>query len=42
MKLNIYALILLLCTFLTASAQYQLENPGFENWEDVGLPVEER
>jgi hypothetical protein len=33
--------ILLSVTFLTINAQQQLENPGFENWEDAGTVVDE-
>jgi hypothetical protein len=33
--------ILLSITFLTISAQQQIENPGFENWEDVGTVADE-
>lgn len=43
MKLKIHiALFLLLSSFVATAQQYeQLENAGFEEWEDVGLPVEE-
>jgi hypothetical protein len=33
--------ILLSVTFLTINAQQQMENPGFENWEDAGTVVDE-
>lgn len=33
--------ILLSITFLTVTAQQQMENPGFENWEDAGTVVDE-
>ena len=32
---------LLSVTFLTLNAQQQIENPGFENWEDAGTVVDE-
>lgn len=41
MKLKIYSFILLLFISFSAFSQTQLENPGFEAWEEVGLPVEE-
>ena len=41
MKLNLLGILLFLFTSFFATAQYQLENPGFEDWEDVGLSVEE-
>jgi hypothetical protein len=41
MKLNLFGILIFLFISLAATAQYQLENPSFEEWEDVGLPVEE-
>lgn len=41
MKLSIFAGIILFFFSINLNAQYQLENPGFEFWENVILPVEE-
>ena len=41
MKKIISSILLIFFAVISAKAQYQFENPGFEVWEDVGLPVEE-
>lgn len=39
---KIFTLLFLLVFFFNALiAQQQIQNPGFEQWEDVGLPLEE-
>ncbi len=41
MKKKLFIGFIFLIFVVSSPGQTQLENPGFEDWEDVGLPVEE-